>query len=66
MAKRSATSELNHDNWEKEDEPEERGTFKMASEDALKTRLIKTARRRNPIRVSRPHPLTVWNYLNGF
>lgn len=51
-AKRSATSELNHDNWEKDDEPEERGTFKMASEDALKSRIIKTARRRNPIRVS--------------
>ncbi|XP_050300196.1 nuclear pore complex protein Nup50 [Anthonomus grandis grandis] len=49
-AKRGATSELNHDNWNQEDEPEERGEFKRASEDALKTRVIRTAKRRNPIR----------------
>lgn len=50
--KRSATSDLNHDNWNQEEEPEERGSFQKASEDALKNRVIKTARRRNPIRVS--------------
>ncbi|XP_017779973.1 PREDICTED: nuclear pore complex protein Nup50 [Nicrophorus vespilloides] len=44
--KRSATSELNHDNWDQEDECEDAGTFKRASEDVLKKRVIKTARRR--------------------
>ncbi|CAG9762074.1 unnamed protein product [Ceutorhynchus assimilis] len=48
--KRSATSDLNHDNWNQEDEPEERGTFQKASDVALKTRIMKTAKRRNPIR----------------
>ncbi|XP_066137572.1 nuclear pore complex protein Nup50 [Euwallacea fornicatus] len=48
--KRSATSDLNHDNWNQEEEPEERGAFQVASDDILKNRIIKTARRRNPIR----------------
>ncbi|CAH0560082.1 unnamed protein product [Brassicogethes aeneus] len=48
MAKRTATTELNHDNWEREDEPEEAGTFQRATEDTLKKRVIKSARRRNP------------------
>lgn len=47
--KRSATSELNHDNWDAEEAPEESGTFQKASDDSLKQRVIKTARRRNPI-----------------
>ena len=45
-AKRGATSKLNHDNWDQEDEPEEQGTFQQASEDALKGRVIKKARRK--------------------
>lgn len=49
MAKRTATSDLNHTNWDREDKPEDAGTFTQASEDVLKTRIIKTARRRNPI-----------------
>ncbi|GLV37085.1 Nucleoporin 50kD [Carabus blaptoides fortunei] len=40
--------ELNHDNWE-EYEPEEAGSFKRATEDVLRGRVIKTAKRRNPI-----------------
>ena len=36
MPKRDATSELNHDNWDKEDESEEAGEFKKASEDQMK------------------------------
>nr|CAH7729226.1 unnamed protein product [Callosobruchus chinensis] len=48
-AKRTATTDLNHENWNREDEPEEKGTFKRASEDEVKNRIIKTARRRNPI-----------------
>ncbi|EFA01782.2 nuclear pore complex protein Nup50 [Tribolium castaneum] len=49
MAKRTATSDLNHDNWDREDEPETAGTFTKASDEALKNRVIKVARRRNPI-----------------
>ncbi|XP_016993713.2 nuclear pore complex protein Nup50 [Drosophila takahashii] len=44
--KRQATSNLNHDNWDQEEEPEERGTFRTASEQELKTRVIKKARRK--------------------
>ncbi|XP_043663168.1 nuclear pore complex protein Nup50 [Drosophila teissieri] len=44
--KRQATSNLNHDNWDQEEEPEERGTFRTATEDELKTRVIKKARRK--------------------
>lgn len=46
MAKRTATTELNHDNWCEEDEPEAAGVFKRASDDAIKGRQIRTARRR--------------------
>ncbi|CAH1996317.1 unnamed protein product [Acanthoscelides obtectus] len=48
-AKRTATTDLNHENWNREDEPEEQGSFQQASEEQLKNRIIKTARRRNPI-----------------
>ena len=44
--KRSATSELNHDNWNEEVEPEEAGTFAQADENILKGRVIKKAKRR--------------------
>ncbi|KAG5876185.1 hypothetical protein JTB14_032393 [Gonioctena quinquepunctata] len=47
--KRRATSDLNHDNWNHEEEPEDSGTFQRASERELKKRVIKTARRRRPI-----------------
>lgn len=47
--KRTATSDLNHENWDKEDDPEDAGTFQRADENSLKKRIIKTARRRNPI-----------------
>lgn len=46
MAKRTATRELNHDNWNDDEEEEEAGTFKQASSEALKGRVIKQARRR--------------------
>ena len=44
--KRSATSELNHDNWDDEVESEEAGTFSQADENTLKGRVIKKAKRR--------------------
>ena len=36
MAKRNAASELNHDNWDQEDESEEAGEFKRATDDQMK------------------------------
>lgn len=46
MAKRGAQSDLNHDNWNEEEESEEAGRFAQAPDDELKKRVIKTARRR--------------------
>uniref|UniRef100_A0A1A8RBH3 Nuclear pore complex protein Nup50 n=1 Tax=Nothobranchius pienaari TaxID=704102 RepID=A0A1A8RBH3_9TELE len=48
MAKRIADKELTDRNWDQEDEGEEAGTFSIASEDVLKNRAIKKAKRRNP------------------
>ncbi|XP_043287251.1 nuclear pore complex protein Nup50 [Venturia canescens] len=46
--KRTATSDLNHDNWDNEDEPEEAGTFVKAPPEVLEKRVVKAARRRLP------------------
>ncbi|XP_034946745.1 nuclear pore complex protein Nup50 [Chelonus insularis] len=46
--KRTATTELNHENWDQEDEPEEPGTFAVAPQEILEKRVVKTARRRLP------------------
>lgn len=48
--KRSATTELNHDNWNEENEPEEAGTFAKASSEVLEKRVLKAARRHLPPR----------------
>lgn len=48
MAKRNAISDLNRDNWDQDDEVEEVGVFKRATDEELQRRVIKTARRRNP------------------
>jgi len=48
MSKRVADKQLDHFNWNDEDEPEEAGVYKAASEDVLKQRVIKTAKRRMP------------------
>ncbi|KRT81430.1 hypothetical protein AMK59_5887 [Oryctes borbonicus] len=47
--KRSATSDLNDTNWDNEEEPEEPGTFKKTTDEVLQKRVIKIAKRRNPI-----------------
>jgi len=47
MVKRNAQSDLNHDNWDHDDEKEEAGEFKKANEDQMKGRVIKKAKRRN-------------------
>lgn len=44
--KRRAETQLNSDNWDEEDEAEDVGEFKKASEETLKARVIKTAKRR--------------------
>lgn len=44
--KRQATNELHPENWDREDDPEPCGTFRMAPEDELKGRVIKRARRK--------------------
>ncbi|XP_046819908.1 nuclear pore complex protein Nup50 [Vespa crabro] len=44
--KRTATTDLNHDNWNEENEPEDAGTFTKASDEILQKRVIKAARRR--------------------
>ena len=36
MSKRGAGSELNHDNWDQEEEPEEAGEFRKASSQQMK------------------------------
>uniref|UniRef100_A0A8C5RYZ9 Nuclear pore complex protein Nup50 n=1 Tax=Laticauda laticaudata TaxID=8630 RepID=A0A8C5RYZ9_LATLA len=47
MAKRVAETELTDRNWDQEEETEEVGTFSVASEEVLKNRPIKKAKRRN-------------------
>ncbi|XP_012590706.1 PREDICTED: nuclear pore complex protein Nup50 [Condylura cristata] len=47
MAKRIAEKELTDRNWDQEDEAEAVGTFSVASEEVLKNRAIKKAKRRN-------------------
>jgi len=48
MAKRVADKELTHDNWDQEDDEEEAGHFKIASdEDLSKRKIIKAKRRVN-------------------
>jgi len=46
MAKRGG-SELNHENWNQEEEREDAGTFRKATDGDMKGRVIKKARRRN-------------------
>ncbi|XP_076282675.1 nuclear pore complex protein Nup50 [Lasioglossum baleicum] len=45
-AKRSATTQLNHDNWNEEQEPEEAGSFTRASDEVVANRVVKRAKRR--------------------
>ncbi|XP_041112950.1 nuclear pore complex protein Nup50-like isoform X2 [Polyodon spathula] len=47
MAKRVADKELTDRNWDQEEESEEAGVFSTASEDVMKSRPIKKAKRRN-------------------
>lgn len=44
--KRRPDSDLNHDNWNEEDEPEVVGSFEKATDEEMKSRVIRTAKRR--------------------
>ncbi|KAJ6637694.1 Nuclear pore complex protein Nup50 [Pseudolycoriella hygida] len=44
--KRRPGSDLNQENWDKEEEPEEQGHFQKASQEEIAKRTIKTAKRR--------------------
>jgi len=60
MAKRNAISDLNHDNWADEEEPEEAGTFRQADKNTLQGRVIKKAVRRGIKQADGP------NLFSGF
>lgn len=45
--KRSAGTDVNHDNWAEEEEPEQAGTFKPASNETMRERKVIKAKRRN-------------------
>lgn len=62
MAKRRPGTELNHDNWNEEEEPEEKGEFRMASDTELSKRVIKTAKRRNPS----DKPVNIYIYMKRY
>merc|ERR1712037_29404 len=50
--KRAPSSTLTHDNWDREEEPEEAGTFQRASSEQVKKRVIAKARRKRNLNTS--------------
>jgi nuclear pore complex protein Nup50 len=62
--KRIAGSELNHDNWNDEEENEDAGEFKKATTDILEKRIRKIAKRRMPNKTSETEALN--NPFIGF
>ncbi|CAK1551918.1 unnamed protein product [Leptosia nina] len=66
-AKRTATSELNHENWDQEfnNEPEDGEGFKMAAKDVLEKRVIRTAKRRSNLS-NNEAPKSVFSGFGGF
>ena len=66
-AKRTATSELNHDNWDQEEEKaEEAGQFKLASDEVIQNRVIKKARRRGAANAEGANNASVFKGFGGF
>ena len=43
MQKRPSATELNPDNWRQEEQPEEAGQFRKATDDQMKARVVKKA-----------------------
>ncbi|KAH0535430.1 nuclear pore complex protein Nup50 [Cotesia glomerata] len=64
--KRNATSELNHDNWNNEEEPEDAGTFTAASPEELQKRVVKTAKRRIVPGSEAPPTKNAFGSFSGF
>ncbi|KAI4462531.1 ran binding protein [Holotrichia oblita] len=64
--KRSATTDLDHQNWDREEEPEGAGTYTKASEEVLQKRVIKSAKRRNPISNSDSTGKSAFGSFTGF
>ncbi|CAD6213391.1 GSCOCG00004047001-RA-CDS [Cotesia congregata] len=64
--KRNATSELNHDNWNNEEEPEDAGTFTAASPEELQKRVVKTAKRRIVPGSEAPPTKNAFSSFSGF
>jgi len=54
MSKRGAISDLNHDNWDEEEEAQEAGTFAQADKTTLQDRVIKKAKRRGITKTDGP------------
>ncbi|QQP50250.1 Nuclear pore complex protein Nup50like [Caligus rogercresseyi] len=51
--KRTATRELNHENWDNEEEKEDQGVFRQAGSEILQGRVIRKAKRRGgPLQAS--------------
>jgi nuclear pore complex protein Nup50 len=65
-SKRSAGRELNHDNWNDEEEGEDVGEFKKASEDELQRRVRKVAKRRNVGDTENSAPANPFSGFGGF
>ncbi|XP_053672203.1 nuclear pore complex protein Nup50 [Anopheles nili] len=63
MSKRGPQSTLNHLNWNETEEPEEIGEFAKASDEVLKQRVIKKARRATPSTAAAP---SVFGAFKGF
>lgn len=63
--KRTAGTELNHDNWNEEEETEEKGEFKKASDDVLAKRVRKVAKRRGVAGEGESTP-AISNPFSGF
>ena len=64
MAKRGAQSELNHDNWNEEEESEEAGVFAQADQETIKGRVIKKAKRRGITKTVRISKRFHWIIVN--
>lgn len=68
MAKRRADKEMNHDNWDREDDDsdkEDAGQFKQADRDELKRRVIKVGRRSVSNSPAAPGPFANFGFGSG-
>lgn len=66
--KRIAGSDLNQDNWNEEEDPEDVGTFEKATDSEMKSRIIRTAKRRlkGDATDGQPPKTSVFSSFSGF